>query len=116
MGWTTEESGFDSRYGQEILLFSITSRPALGSTQPPIQWDPEATSPEVKRQGRGADPPYTAEVKNTSSRCDVSVIKPRYSFTFRETLTQGRRRHFSCSFYISGNRHMTYVVHVIFLF
>jgi hypothetical protein len=42
------------------LLFSITpiapltsvSRPALGSTQPPLQWVPGVLSPEVKR-GRG---------------------------------------------------------------
>jgi hypothetical protein len=27
-----------SRYGEEILLFSIIPRPAPGSTQPPIQW------------------------------------------------------------------------------
>jgi hypothetical protein len=29
MSWTTEESGFDIRQGQEISLFSIMSRPAL---------------------------------------------------------------------------------------
>jgi hypothetical protein len=40
--------------------FSISSRPALGSTQPPIKW-----VPGVKRQGREADnsPPTSAEVK-----------------------------------------------------
>jgi hypothetical protein len=31
-----------------ICLFSITSRPALGPTQPPVQWVPEAVSPGVK--------------------------------------------------------------------
>jgi hypothetical protein len=42
------------------FLFSKSSRPALGSTQPPIQW-----VPEVKRPGREADhsPPANAEVK-----------------------------------------------------
>jgi hypothetical protein len=43
------EREFESRYGKNIL-FSITSRPALGSTQPPIKW-----VPGVKRQGREAD-------------------------------------------------------------
>jgi hypothetical protein len=57
---------FDSREEKEICFFSITSRPALGSTQPPIQWIPEAVSSGVKRQGREADhtPPSGAEVKN----------------------------------------------------
>jgi hypothetical protein len=33
------------------FLFSMTSRPALGSTQPPIQWVPGALSSGVKRPG-----------------------------------------------------------------
>jgi hypothetical protein len=46
-------------------IFSTSSRPALGSTQPPIQWLPGALSLGVKRPGRGADhsPPTSAEVK-----------------------------------------------------
>jgi hypothetical protein len=42
------------------FLFSKSSRPALGSTQPPIQW-----VPGVKRLGREVDhsPPTSAEVK-----------------------------------------------------
>jgi hypothetical protein len=42
------------------------SRTALGPTQPPIQWVPEALSLGVKRLGREADhsPPSSAEVKN----------------------------------------------------
>jgi hypothetical protein len=42
-----------------------SSRPALGSTQPHIQWVPGALSPGVRRQGREADhsPPTSAEVK-----------------------------------------------------
>jgi hypothetical protein len=45
--------------------FSTSSRPALGSTQPPIQWVPGAFSPEVKRSERETDhsPPASAEVK-----------------------------------------------------
>jgi hypothetical protein len=43
----------------------MSSKPALGSTQPPIQWVPEALSPGVKRPEREADhsPSVSAEVK-----------------------------------------------------
>jgi hypothetical protein len=43
----------------------MMSRPALGSTQPPIQWVPGALSPGTKRPGREADhsSPASAEVK-----------------------------------------------------
>jgi hypothetical protein len=45
------------------------SRPALGPTQPPIEWVLGAVSLGVKRQGREADhsPPSSAEVKNVFS-------------------------------------------------
>jgi hypothetical protein len=48
-----------------IFLLTTASRPALGSTQPPIQWVPGALSLGVKRPGREADhsPPSSAEVK-----------------------------------------------------
>jgi hypothetical protein len=47
------------------ILFSKSSRPALRSTQPPIQWVPRALSLGVKRPGRKVDhsPPTSAEVK-----------------------------------------------------
>jgi hypothetical protein len=41
--------------GRDFFLFATASRPALGPTQPPIQWLSEALSPEVKRPGREAD-------------------------------------------------------------
>jgi hypothetical protein len=49
-----------------IFLFTTASRPALGSTQPPVQWIPGAVSLGVKQPGRKADhsPPSSAEVKN----------------------------------------------------
>lgn len=73
---------------QEILLFSITSRLALGPILSPIQW-----VPVVKQQGFEADhsPPFNAMVGNgielsytyTSpcvfmARC---LIKPRDNFS-----------------------------------
>jgi len=47
-----------------LFLFATASRPALGPTQPPIQW-----VPGVKRPGREADysPPSSAAVKNAWS-------------------------------------------------
>jgi hypothetical protein len=48
MGWMTEESEFNSWQGQEIFLFFITSTPAVGPTQPPIQWVLEAFSLRAK--------------------------------------------------------------------
>jgi hypothetical protein len=61
MGWMIR--GFESRQGLGIFL---SSRPALGLTQPPIQWAPGALSLGVKRQGREDDhsPPSSAKVKN----------------------------------------------------
>jgi hypothetical protein len=47
------------------FLFSKSSRPTLGPTQPPIQWVPGALSPGMKQPGREADhsPPTSADVK-----------------------------------------------------
>jgi hypothetical protein len=58
--------------------FSMLSRPALGSTQPPIQWVLGALSPGVKRQGREADhsPPTCAEVKKML----IYTSTPPYTF------------------------------------
>jgi hypothetical protein len=56
-----DQGGGSSSPGRvNIFCFSISSRPALGSTQRPIKW-----VPGVKRQGLQADhsPPTSAEVK-----------------------------------------------------
>jgi hypothetical protein len=45
-------TGFDPRRGQRIFPLSSVSRPALGPTQPPVQWVPGVLSPGVKC-GRG---------------------------------------------------------------
>jgi hypothetical protein len=59
--------GVDPRQGQRIFPLSSVSRPALGPTQPPVQWVPGVLSPGVKAgPGRDADhsPPSSVEVKN----------------------------------------------------
>jgi hypothetical protein len=53
--------------GQRIFPLTSVSRPALGPTQPPVQWVPGVLSPGAKaRPGRNADhsPPSSAEVMN----------------------------------------------------
>jgi hypothetical protein len=59
-GLDDQGGGSSSPGSVKHLHFSISSRPALGSTQPPIKW-----VPGVNRQGREADhsPPTSAEVK-----------------------------------------------------
>jgi hypothetical protein len=53
--------GIESRWGRD---FPHPSRPALGPTQPPIQWI-AVSFPRIKRSGRGANytPLSSAEVK-----------------------------------------------------
>jgi hypothetical protein len=60
------------------FLFYTSSRPALGSTQPPVQWVLGALSSRVKRQGREADhsPPASAEVK----KMWINTSTPPYAF------------------------------------
>jgi hypothetical protein len=61
-----DDRGFESRQELGIFLFTTASRPALGSTQPPIQGVPGDLSLGLKRPGREADhsPPSSAKVKN----------------------------------------------------
>jgi hypothetical protein len=50
----------------KIFLFSTGFGPAVGPTQPLIEWLPGDLSPGIKQQGREADHSYpsSAEVKN----------------------------------------------------
>jgi hypothetical protein len=59
-----------------IFLFITASRPALGPTQPAIQWVPGALSVGVKRQGREVDhsPASSAEVKNEWSYTSTPLL------------------------------------------
>jgi hypothetical protein len=61
--------GFESRQGLRIFPFATASRPAVGPTQPPIQWVPGVLSLMVKRPGREADhsPPPSSKVKKAWS-------------------------------------------------
>jgi hypothetical protein len=59
IGGSSPDRGWES-------LFTTVSRPALGPTQPPIQWVPGALSLGAKRPGREADhsSQFSAEFKN----------------------------------------------------
>jgi len=59
-----------------ISLFTTASRPALGPTQPPIQWILETISPGVKRPESEGDhsPPSSAEVNNAPIRLHGVVL------------------------------------------
>jgi hypothetical protein len=60
------------------LHYSMSFRPVLESTQPPIQWVPGVLSLGVKRPGRESDksPPTSAEVK----KMRIYKTTPTYAF------------------------------------
>jgi hypothetical protein len=68
----------ESRQGQGIFLSTTASRPALGPTQPPIQWVPGVLSLGVKQPARQADnlPLSSAEIKDAWSYAST----PQYTF------------------------------------
>ena len=74
----TNDLGFKSWQGQEILLCSIISRPALGLTQPPIQWVPVTVAPRVKQPECEVyhSPPSCPKVKNERNSTSVSSCIP----------------------------------------
>jgi hypothetical protein len=78
------------RFPTEARDFSLLlrSRPALGSTQSPVQWVPRAIFLGVKRPGRKADhlTPSSAEDKNGEA---ISTLAPTSSMHSAE-LTQGQ--------------------------
>jgi hypothetical protein len=66
--WAGQPRGWiSSPGGDKNFLFSMSSRSALGSTQPPIKWVQGPLSPGVKRPELEADhsPLTSAKVKNT---------------------------------------------------
>jgi hypothetical protein len=62
-----DQGSFPCR-GRVFFLFATASRPALWSTQPPIERVPDTLSLEVKRPGHeaGHSLPSSAEVKTAS--------------------------------------------------
>jgi hypothetical protein len=76
----------DKAMGLDNLEFSKTSRPALGSTQPPIEWVPEVVSTGVNWPGRVADLslPASTEVKN---RWSYNSAPPLYLHTLHRDFT-----------------------------
>jgi hypothetical protein len=70
----------------------MSSRLALGPTQPPIKWLPWGLTPGGKMPRHGADhsSPTKAEVENsvysstphTSSWCSIQLVKHRDNFSF----------------------------------
>jgi hypothetical protein len=69
--------GFRISAGIENYLFTTVSRPALVSTQLPIQWIPGALSLGIKRPVREADhsSPSSAEVKNAWSSTSTHLVR-----------------------------------------
>jgi hypothetical protein len=75
-GWTAKEMGFSSQQEQEIFLFSIAARLALGPTQSSIKWVLGTISlgmkldhsppPIAKVENGGAIPPFS----HVPSWCD----------------------------------------------
>jgi hypothetical protein len=59
-----DRGSFPEGSKREFLLFAATSRPALGPTQPPIQWVPGALSLGKKRPGweAGHSPPLVVSM------------------------------------------------------
>jgi hypothetical protein len=64
-GYGLDDGGVGVRVPVGTRIFSTSSRPALESTQPPIEWVLGAISPGVKRRWRESNhsPSTTAEVK-----------------------------------------------------
>jgi hypothetical protein len=91
---------YDSVFGSSFSLFCYSqhkSRPALGTTQPPIQWVPGAFSLGVKRPGREADHSSASSAERSRNAWSYistpqyvfmawCLVKHRDNFTFYFTL------------------------------
>jgi hypothetical protein len=72
LAYEMDGTGYKFRQGQVVVCSSQPSRPALGPTQPPIQWVPGSFP---GRKAAGADvnlsPPYSAQIK---SECAILLM------------------------------------------
>jgi hypothetical protein len=77
LGYGLDDRGFESRQGLANFLFTTASGPALGPTQPPIQWVKRALPLAVKWPRREADhsPPTTTPVQNEWSYNSTPPIR-----------------------------------------
>jgi hypothetical protein len=77
-GWTTGVRFLGGAGKGFFLLLATASEPALWSTQPPIQWLPEALLSRLMRPQREADDslPCSAEIKNAWSY--TSALQTRF--------------------------------------
>jgi hypothetical protein len=75
-GYGLDDQGVRVRVPVGLRIFSTSSRPALRSTQPPVQWVLRTLSSRVKRLGREADhsPPTSAGVKKKNM--DLYIHSP----------------------------------------
>jgi hypothetical protein len=81
---------------------TTASKPALGPTQPPIQWVPEALIRKIKRPRREADysPPRNAEVKMRGAIPSL----PQYVFMAWCLVKHRDNFNVYCAFIIDRNR------------
>jgi hypothetical protein len=77
LSYGLDDLGFETRQWLGIFSFIPKPRPALGPTQPPIQWIPAALSLGVKRPRREAhhSPPPSVDVKKELSHTSTSLIR-----------------------------------------
>jgi hypothetical protein len=66
-----DDRGFESRHGLGISFFTTASRPAVGFTDPPMQWVTGAISLAVKQP----------EVKMTTHLQSSAEVKNAWSYT-----------------------------------
>jgi hypothetical protein len=78
LDYVLDDRGFESRQGLSIFLLTTAFRPALGPTQPSIQWVPGALSPGVNRPGREAD--HSPHIVPRSRMRGAILPYPQYSF------------------------------------
>jgi hypothetical protein len=78
IGYGLDDRGVGVRVPIASIIFSTSTRPALGSTQTSDQWVPGAPSLGVNRPGREAhySPPTSIEVKKTWTYAST----PPYAF------------------------------------